>query len=435
MDKHKKQNILSNCNLVPIASLDQAIIEGYINIDEFDQFGLSANKLHELQLLDDERNGRIVLPPDIPGLDLANDNLLPPNIPGLPSLPILETRSKGKPEQSVLERIKNNDISADDIKELINDNQISFDDLENLGVEKRVIQSLQFYSSASAITIFKKIEDLPAMESGRTDVFMVGMPFSGKSTILASLIKYANQHGVLMHDSYNPDGNRYLETLKRNLDYGVLPIRTGEGSYNYIATSLKDPQGTSHPFNIVEVPGENYQKIFNQGFDNSELPQFINYIKSRNKKLLVFILDAMSHDKRFEDAKLFNALDQSIAYTNILSIFKDANVLENTDAVYFVVNKFDYIKETRYQFDDRSESDLAFDYMNQEFLSLLENCKSAREQSRNKFKIKVLPFSIGRLVYEKIVRQVDETYPKELVKNMLDDSFVIKGGAFWKKLF
>jgi len=434
MDKHRKQNILSNCNLVPIKALDQSLVEGHITFDELNQFGLTSEKLDELRLLDDERNGKIVLPPPIPGLEMETD-FYPPSIPGISTLPLVDNTNKVHLAESTLERIRNNDITADEIKVLLNSQKISLIDLENLGIERRVVQSLQFYSSASAITIFKKIEDLPAMESGRTDVYMVGMPFSGKSTILASLIKYANHRGVLIHDSYNPDGNRYLETLKRNLDYGILPIRTGEGSYNYIATSLKDPQGTSHPFNIVEVPGENYQKIFNQGFNNSEIPQFINYIRNNNKKLLVFVLDAMSHDKRFEDVKLFNALDQSIAYTNILSIFKDSNVLDNTDAVYFVVNKFDYIKETRYQFDDRPESELAFDYMNQEFLSLLENCKSARDRSRNNFKIKVLPFSVGSLVYEKIVSHVDEKYPEELVKNMLEDSFVVKGGAFWKKIF
>ncbi|MNM67662.1 hypothetical protein D3C81_791980 [compost metagenome] len=226
-----------------------------------------------------------------------------------------------------------------------------------------------------------------------------------------------------------------METLKRNLDYGVLPIRTDSASYNYIATSFKDQKGTTHPFNIVEVPGENYVKIFNQGFDNSEIPQFINYVKSNNKKILVFIIDALSHDKRFEDEKFFSALDQSIAYTNIISIFKDSRVLDNTDAVYFVVNKFDYIKQTRYRDDDRAESELALDYMNQEFLSLIENCKTARENSRNQFKIKILPFSIGDLVYEKIVTTIEDKYPQELVKNMLEDSFVVKGGAFWKRFF
>ena len=137
----------------------------------------------------------------------------------------------------------------------------------------------------------------------------------------------------------------------------------------------------------------------------------------------------------FDDEQFFGALDQSIAYTNIISIFKDSKVLENTDAVYFVVNKFDYIKQTRYLHDERADSELALDYMNQEFLSLIENCKTARENSRNQFKIKILPFSIGEIVYDKIVTAIEDKYPQELVKNMLEDSFVVKGGAFWKRFF
>ena len=428
MDKHKKQNILSNCNMVPLLALDQAVLGGHIGFDELEQHGLTVDKLKELQLLEDSRNGKIALPPPLPGLPKINRDLSS----------LFKTAGQAHPietDESVLEKILNNDISADEIKKHISERKITFEHLENGGIEKRVVQALKFYSSASAITIFKKIEDLPPMESGRTDLYMVGMPFSGKSTILASLIKHANKQGILLHDSYNPEGNKYLETLKRNLDYGVLPIRTEKTSYNYIATSFKDPKGTTHPFNIVEVPGENYVKIFNQGFDNSEIPHFINYIKSSNKKILVFIIDALSHDKRFEDEQFFSALDQSIAYTNIISIFKDSKVLENTDAVYFVVNKFDYIKQTRYQYEDRAESELALDYMNQEFLSLIENCKSARDNSRNQFKIKVLPFSIGDIVYDKIVTNIEAKYPQELVRNMLEDSFVVKGGAFWKKFF
>ncbi len=441
MNRHKKQHILSNCNSVPLLALDQAIVHGFIAFEELNQHGLTKDKLKELQLLDDSRNGKIVLPPPIPGAPTMDFEVpAMPAIPGmLPMSSMANTTAAAtvpvQTTESLLEKIKNNEVSADDIKTLIMDKKLTFDYLEQMGVEKRVVQALKFYSSASGITIFKKIEDLPPMESGRTDLYMVGMPFSGKSTILASLIKHANKQGILMHDSYNTDGNKYLETLKRNLDYGVLPIRTDSASYNYIATSLKDTAGTTHPFNIVEVPGENYVKIFNQGFENSEIPQFIDYVKSNNKKILVFIIDALSHDKRFEDEQFFGALDQSIAYTNIISIFKDAKVLDNTDAVYFVVNKFDYIKQTRYLHDDRAESELALDYMNQEFLSLIENCKTARANSRNQFKIKILPFSIGNLVYEKIVTRIADQYPQELVKNMLEDSFVVKGGAFWKRFF
>lgn len=436
MDKHKKQIILANCNMVPVEALDQALTAAHISFDELKQYNLTANKLNELQLLDDQRNGKIVLPPSIPlpppigNLDRANNRVATP-----PPIPHLRNEQAFQMDENILEKIRDQECSAEDIKNALDDKIISMIDLENIGIDKKLIQSLKFYSSASAITLFKKIEELPTMESGRTDLYMVGMPYSGKSTILASLIKYANQKGILIHDSYNPDGNKYLETLKRNLDYGVLPLRTGVASYNYIATSLKDDNNTGHPFNIVEVPGENYVNIFNQGFENSEIPQFINYIKSANKKILVFVLDALSHDKRFEDERFFSALDQSIAYSNILSIFKDAKVLENTDAVYFVVNKFDYIKNKRFQHDDRPEVDLAFDYMNSEFLGLLENCKSARDKSRNKFKIKVLPFSIGDIVYEKVVSRFAEQYPEELTKNLLEDSFVIKGGAFWKKFF
>jgi len=121
MDKHKKQHILSNCNMVPLPALNQAIVGGFIAFDELEQHGLTRDKLKELQLLDDSRNGKIVLPPPIPGLPTIDVELpLMPSIPGMPPLPTMTSPSAPiQTSETLLEQIKNNEISADDIKKLI----------------------------------------------------------------------------------------------------------------------------------------------------------------------------------------------------------------------------------------------------------------------------------------------------------------------------
>ena len=115
-------------------------------------------------------------------------------------------------------------------------------------------------------------------------------------------------------------------------------------------------------------------------------------------------------------------------------MFKNNGVLEQTDAIYLVANKFDTIKETRFPFDNRPHEELAHDFLNEEFLALINNCKDARDDSNNKFKIKILPFSIGNVSHVSIIDSFNTDYANVVIDNLLADSFVVKGGR-WAKMF
>lgn len=417
MDKHTRQQILSNCNAVPVEALDIAIQDGHLSLEDLKQYQLHMDKVTALQQLEDQREGILTVDPD-------------PIVESSP-LPLFV-------EQKPIERILNGELHAEEIDRLIKSKELSNTDLEDAGLSKSVLNSLKYFGSMASNVVFNSIEDLPAMEEGRTDVYMVGMSASGKSTMMAGLFKSIYKNGIMVSDTYNTAGNIYVEQLKRNLDYGVLPPGTARGSYNYIATSIKDNQNRTHPFNIVEVPGESYERIFREGFNpvdrSNYVGGFIDYVKNKNKKILVFVIDSLGHYKRFEDPNSFNTPDQGMVYSNIISMFQEHKILDRTDAIYFVVNKFDALKKRKYSQDNRPDVEIASDFINEEFRSLLEQAKTARENSRNKFKIKVFPFSIGEILYEKILTRFDERDPNELVKNLLEDSFVVQGGAFWKKI-
>jgi hypothetical protein len=276
--------------------------------------------------------------------------------------------------------------------------------------------------------MFKNIKQLPPMAEGRTDVYFVGVPGSGKSTMLSGLLNMANKEGILMADTYNNDGSVYQAQLISDLNRGVLPNATASGSYNYVALSLKDNNGAKHPFNIVEVPGENYVNMFNNG----DVGEFLNYISNSNKKILIFVIDSLAHDTGYNDAN--SQLDQNLVYVNILNMFKANGVLDRTDAVYLVANKFDAIKDTRYATHNTDDDSLALDFLQNEFKALIENCKDAREDSKNNFKIRVLPFSIGNVSYTSIIDYFNKEYSEIVIQKLIEDSFVIKESKF-KKFF
>lgn len=423
MDRHEKQIVLLNCNSIPVDALDQYISREQIAISEFESHRLSDEKLKELRRLDDIRSGILIDEPQTLNI---------PDAPSIPSIP-----SKVEVEASVVQKIIRGEVGLEEIDFHLKGGTLTIEELEQGGAPQEQIKALRYFNAKKGVSRFYKIEELAPMEDGRTDIYMIGMAASGKSTMMAGLFKYANDNAIFIPDTYNQEGNAYMEQLKRDLDYKILPMGTVKGSYNYIATSFKDSNGIKHPFNIVEVPGENYARMFSEGM-NSEtnyIKAFVNYIKNKNKKILVFVIDAKAEIDKFTNPDLFNALDQGIAYNNILAMFRDHKILDRTDAIYFVVNKFDALKKDRYSFDDRPDEELALEFLQQDFASLLSACQEAKSMARNKFKIKVLPFSIGEIVNEKILLKYNPENAKNIIENLLDDSFIVSGGAFWKFKF
>jgi len=394
MDNHKKNILLQNCNGLEPNQIIAIVQSGEITIEEFKAAGLSQNIINQI----------------------------------LTSLTSKEqTENNANRKKELIEKVTRGRVSADEIKANIYNNNFSFDDLLDAGINQRVVNSLRHYCNSNRITMFRNINQLPPMEEGRTDVYFVGVPGSGKSTMLSGLLNVANKNGVLMPDIYNNDGSIYQTQLISDLNRGVLPNATASGSYNYVALSLKDEQGAKHPFNIVEVPGENYVNMFNNG----DVGEFLNYISNSNKKILIFVIDSLAHDSGYNDSS--SQLDQNLVYVNILNMFKSNGILDQTDAVYLVANKFDAIKESRYATNNASDDSLALDFLQEEFRNLIENCKDARDESKNKFKIKVLPFSIGNVSYTSIIDNFNREYSEVVIDNLIEDSFVVKGSRF--KLF
>ena len=114
-------------------------------------------------------------------------------------------------------------------------------------------------------------------------------------------------------------------------------------------------------------------------------------------------------------------------------MLKSYKILEKTDALYIVVNKFDVLKKEQALFSSQSDAKLADDFVKDEFKNLLNNCIDAKENSRNKFPIKVFPFSIGEVCYDKILKEYNTTYSKNIVEQILSDSFVVSGDGFLSK--
>jgi GTPase SAR1 family protein len=265
------------------------------------------------------------------------------------------------------------------------------------------------------------------MQNRRTDVYFVGLPGTGKSTMLAGLLYNAYEDGILISDTSSKQGYLYQNYIVDKLENGVLPHPTEKGSFNYIALDLKDIDGRSHPFNMVEVPGELFEKII----DNPDIDSFIHYIKNQNKKILIFTIDSLVHLNKNKYLKT-RRHNQRLVYGNLIDIFKRNGVLEKTDAIYIVANKFDALKQIRYKNDNRPDIKLADDFIQNDFSGFFAQCVNAKKLSRNEFKIRMIPFSIGEVVYTYILKRNEKKYSDYLIKKLIEDSFIIdKKSKFW----
>lgn len=426
MNKIVKEQILRSCNdpSISLDKLDEYVERGDISIEELRKYNLELSKVKELERrqkqreegeeyfdLEEEEND---------GLNLFEDIEEPVAAPTKK-----ETKKLNKAEE--IQKVVGGEVDVEDIKKNINNKLYTYEDLKKAGISAELINAFKHFQKQKKINKIT-VEDLPPMERGRTDVFFVGIAASGKSVMLSGLLYYANKLGIRRLDGGNNEGDKYAAQIITDLKRGILPDSTISGSYNYIATSLSDDKDRPHPFNIVEIPGENYKKIYEGDIENEEVKGFVNYIKNENRKILIFVLDVLGHEQILDaDLTDINSIDQDSVFGTVLSVFKNNRILEKTDAVYIVVNKFDLIKKKNPN-TTKTDLELADEFVKTEFTNLLNSCIAARNTCSNKFNIRVLPYSIGEIVYGKILKEFHPEYSERLVKQLLSDSFVVAGG-------
>jgi hypothetical protein len=401
-----KKQILQDCNAIELDDLVTFISNEQISFDEFIDAGLDVDKIKEIKKLVVEVAAR-----DKEERERKKKE----------EVELIKQQENASKKQEILQNILLGKISADDIKKAVKTNIVADSDLENLELNPRTKKALLNYiDSPSSLTSYT-ISELPPMQEGRTDIYCIGLAGTGKTTMLTGLLKAAQNQGKIIPDTYaGSQGINFSNTIIQNLNRGFIPPRTSSDSYIYIPLTIKDEKGISHPLNIVDVPGEIFRKISEEG----EARQFLKYIKNNNKKIFFIVVDPQLHYNPTKDS-----LDQSLVYPNILQILKSEGIAEHIDAIYLVTNKFDYLKDNEYPFDDRDEGDIALEFINSNFKALITNCLDVKEHSRYDFKVKSLPFSIGKLKWGAVLEEFDTKFSETLLEILINDSFVVKGGS------
>ena len=403
MDRIVKQQILTAINTLTIQDLIGFVDAKDISLAEMTEAGLRGNLLQQL-----EQHYKS-------------------------AAQIAENKEKAKQESAAKEgeilticnQIENGKHGVQTIRNLILEGKVSEQQLlKHTSLNEELINKIINYNKRS--TDFQSWQDLPPLQLNRTDLYFFGQPGSGKSCILASIFNFCDKHGMIINNTSNHEGTKYMNQLKDEISFGILPDSTAAEGVNYIPIELRNlnDKKLKHPLNFIEMSGELFDQAYEGGISGNNLAAK-NYLNNNNQKLIFFVLDYDMHQKSLSGA---NGPTQSSKMQAILALLDAMGTLKKTDGIYIVLSKSDLFPKGI----DRNQH--ALDFMNNNYKSFMENCKDLKEKYREQFKVIIYPFSIGEVKYQNLLTTFDETSPSFICNAIMQHTFAAKK-SFLGKLF
>lgn len=413
MDVSLKEMIMnglsaSQLNGLPIDFIKKFIEDGNINLENLEDLGVDEQILQSLN--PNFTSTIIESEPEINPNSWFNQTFSPvmdaPQNQGYPDMPT---------KDAILEEVRTNKALIADIQEALNRKVIDSNDLAYLGFSYEFIDRLQQYEPQSAI--YPKFSDLPPLREDASDIYFLGMPGSGKSTMLAALFSYCNEVGVMGNIVDNQFGNKYRNQLVLGMAQGFLPNSTPSEFINFIPVDMKyHGQTNSQQLNFIDMAGEKFRSVANEGIQ--EFAAYKNYLNNNNPKCLIFVMDFFENNK-------VEALKQDQNLQQVLALLEKFGILKKAEAVYLVVTKADL-------FPSPNKQEYAEQYISNKYRNFLNACLHAKKSYN--FELKSFPYSIGPAKFSYILEDCDPDtnsnlvdYPKLLLEQLENDMAYKKG--------
>ncbi|MBP5295010.1 MAG: hypothetical protein J6Y95_04745 [Lachnospiraceae bacterium] len=193
-----------------------------------------------------------------------------------------------------------------------------------------------------------------ASEPGVTDVFLFGIPSSGKTCVLTGLL--ASSAWSIDFAGNSRDYMNYLITACRK---GLVPAGTISGYTTLIKATVKETVRGKliyHPVNLVEMPGEDFlnkmvlnpngtMDLDDMGIGASDL------LGNNNPKAIFLVIDPSATgmvdvDVTAPDGSITRrTIAQDLILRNMISlIMKNEKIMKNVDTISFIMTKADTIQ-------------------------------------------------------------------------------------------
>jgi hypothetical protein len=396
-------------NTIPLDFVKEIFTKKEITRDELEGAGMEEDNLNQIDPI-------IVLPPPSP---------FPPDPSPFPPIGTGQGPSPvpAPGGSNMINRIRERTATAIDVRDALINNEISDADLtNNFGYSSEMINMIRNF--VPQVTYFPPLTELPPLRTGATDIYFLGMPASGKSTMLASFLYYGNRSGLLRRDTNNTHGNKYANQLIMGMAQGYLPSSTPTELINYIPLSLRNPDNadSSREMNLVDMAGEKFRKVGNDGMQ--EFKAIRDYLTNENSKCLIFVMDYFKEDQSVA------LMEQDQNLQEVIAQLDKAGIMARTETIYMVVTKADL-------FPTDDKKGYAKEYIERNYRNFLSYCQEVKK--KHKLTLKSFPYSIGPSELTYLMKDKNpstnvnlENYPKLLTNQILEDfPFTKKGFGLW----
>lgn len=322
-------------------------------------------------------------------------------------------------------RQNHNILPSGVIKNLIDKQLIDASDLLEIGIDSSFIKCL---GSEWNDTIFDTPKPLTEISRLSTEVYFWGMPSSGKSCAIGSILK-AIQSGkyVTPTPDIHCQGFDYYSKLANVFSTDSIikfPMRTPTDITYEIGIDLREAKDRNkyYPITIIDLAGEMFKCMHKTligkslgGAEQKALDTLNNILLNKvtkNQKIHFFVIEYGAENMKYEDVYPRTYLESSIQYIREKGILKNA-----TNAIYILVTKADLANKNNAELGAHLK-DYIQDNYKAFYDGLVDICKKFEI---NRGKVGCIPYTLGDVCFQDFCK-VDESPAVTIINEILSNS-------------
>lgn len=303
-------------------------------------------------------------------------------------------------------RINKNFLSASVIDNLERKEVIDFKDLEEKSNINEKFLEYIVNESLEDNVIDVDLKEIESIEPKRTEIYLWGIPSSGKTCALGAILNEAT-HGEIINfaEPRICQGYEYMMRLTQLFNGVDKVFRLPEGTPTdaiFDMSYVLKKDGKDYPVTFIDLSGETIDSMYRSNASLTLSPQkekglelatkLLTGNKGINRKIHFFVLEYGGHEKTYKGINQYNLLTGALAYIKKTGIFN-----RETDAIYLLVTKSDMAGEGK----KRSEN--VKQYIQEYYFTFYEGLKSiCKENEINEGEVDIIPFSIGEVCFQNL---------------------------------
>ena len=242
-------------------------------------------------------------------------------------------------------------------------------------------------------------EGIPVLPAKKTDLWVLGIPGSGKSAMLSTILGRMAEKGSLMGPNFSVhlEGFKYRTYLETAYRLKMFPEATQTKGFNFVPMDMVVDLAKRkyQPANLIEMAGGKIQGLLeNRDSDDQESLVALDWLESNNTKVVTIILDINSRD-----------LHQNAELNMAFQLLSERGVLSKTTKIILLCTKADLLDSFTPEGGDELNAEVRR-LVDQNFGSLVMSIKAlqAKRSNRN-MAVSISPFTVGSdIVKEKYLR-------------------------------